>query len=110
MNKEAIPNFLWNMRRHQIRPSFGDYFSDEAIAFIRGKVGHKVMYVKGREKCNFLREYFNVEELPESLCSFKKIEGFADKCCQVKHSRDFCARRKVFFLRKAFTDFKKSTD
>ena len=104
--RTSIPNYGWYMQHHNIRPNFCDYFFDEAIAFIQWKIGNGKMYVKGREKCNFLREYFNVEELPENLCSFKNMDGFADKCCDVKHSKFCCARRKVFFLRKAFNDYK----
>jgi len=92
----------WQLRRHGLEVYFGDYEYDEVIRDVQLKVGKGKVLVKGREKANFLKPWFNVEELPEHLCTFKKCQGFMDKCCQVKHGKEFCAKRKCYILRDAY--------
>ena len=94
--------YFWQFRRHGLYKDFGDYYFGEAIRDVQLKIGDGKVLVKGREKANFLKEWFNVEELSEQLCSFKKSGGMVDKCCLVQHSKINCARRKCFLLRDAF--------
>src|SRR3977135_4473533 len=67
--------YFWQFRRHALYKDFGDYYFGEAIRDVQIKIGDGKVLVKGREKANFLREWFKVEELLEQLCSFKKSGG-----------------------------------
>jgi hypothetical protein len=102
--------YLHQRKRHGLKVEFGDYFFDEALRNIQATVGDDKVFVKGREKCNFLKLYLNVHELPESLCSFKKVLGYHDKCCKVKHSNQFCAQRKAHILRDVFQKMRDEKD
>src|SRR3977135_1229922 len=90
------------MRRHRLHKNFGNYFFDETIRDVQIKIGNGKVLVKGREKANFLKVWFKVEELPEQLCCFKRCEGMMDKCCRVKDSKENCALRKCYLFREAF--------
>ena len=94
--------YNWQFRRHRLSPWFGDYHFDEAMRDIQIKVGKGKVFVKGLQKALFIAQYLSVVELPEGLCNFKQASGFYDKCCKVKHSREFCAIRKAHVLRNAY--------
>jgi hypothetical protein len=99
MNPSDCDSYNWQFQRHGLRSSFGDYYFNEAIRDVQYKVGDGIVLIKGREKALQMENYFNVEELPESLCSFKKSDACSDKYCNVKHNKVFCAQRKCYLLK-----------
>ena len=110
LKDRTVGCYNWQFKRHGLRYEFGDYNFNEAIRDVQLKVGNGSVLVKGKEKALFLAKYFNVVELPETLCSFKKCRECMEKACRLGHSKTFCAKRKVYILRDAYNKMAKKPD
>ena len=84
------------------RWEFGDYELNEAMMDITRKLRSDTVYVKGREKFEYLRNLFprpmfvELEDVP----AFKNLNNCVHERCQIRHG-NHCARRKVYELRHA---------
>jgi hypothetical protein len=92
-------SFNFQLKRHNLCWEFGDYDFVEAMIDIARKLRDGTVYMKGREKFNYLSPMFvsaRFIEL-EGIPSFKCLHSCKDERCKVKHG-NCCARRKVHEL------------
>lgn len=97
--------FQYNM--HKLQWDFGDYEFDEAMTDIACKLRTDTVYIKGKEKFEFISSIFprpkfiELEKVP----AFKHLNNCLNERCEVKHG-NHCARRKVYEIRDFITKTK----
>ena len=77
----------------------GDYEFNEAMMDIARKLREDTVYIKGREKFEFMQRIFPSPKFIElgGVPAFKKLNVCVHERCKVKHG-NHCARRKVHEL------------
>ena len=89
---------------HKLRWDWGDYEFNEVMMDIARKLREDTVYIKGKEKFEFMKRILprpNFVEL-EGIPSFKELNNCVFERCEVRHG-NHCARRKVYEL-KHFSD------
>jgi len=86
------------LQGHRLSWKFGDIIFEEAMQQIQENVATCEVYIKGREKCCFLKEYIpNLIEMPTSP-SIETMNSCLSDVCDTLHGK-YCAKRKVHELR-----------
>ena len=92
--------FQYQYGMHKLRWEFGDYEFNEAMMDIARKLRSDTVFIKGREKFEYIWRMFprpkfvEVENVP----SFKYLNNYVHERCEVRHG-NHCARQKVYELR-----------
>ena len=105
INIENYKTYNYQYDLHRLRWEFGDYEYCEAMLDIASKLRCDPVYIKGREKYNFISSQFakpNFIELTY-IPSYKLLNNCVHERCEVKHG-NHCARRKAYELRHAYQD------
>src|ERR1700727_1332120 len=91
-------NYQFDM--HNLRWEWGDYEFDEAMWDIQSKVKCVTVYVKGKEKRDFISGLLPGAQILELqyVPAFKHLNSCTHEKCDVKHG-NHCARRKVYELK-----------
>jgi hypothetical protein len=91
-------NYQFDM--HNLRWEWGDYEFDEAMWDIQSKVKCDTVYVKGKEKRDFISGLLPGAQILELqyVPAFKHLNSCTHERCDVKHG-NHCARRKVYELK-----------
>ena len=91
--------FNFQYKRHHLLWEFGDYEFVEAMMDVARWLKDSTVYMKGREKFDFIRGMFPLVKFIEldGIPAFKYLNNCMNQRCSVKHG-NCCARRKVHEL------------
>ena len=96
--------FQYQYNMHKLRWEFGDYEFYEAMMDVARKIGDNTVFIKGREKFEYIRHMFPRPKFVElqDVPAFHHLNSCIHERCEIKHG-NHCARRKVYELRHFIT-------